>query len=79
MNVNVKALLDAIQDSKITADLVVSDRGRLQPVTEIRAMGNVVMLICRPRPDWERFGQGQVQELGSPKFPKDERKATQCS
>jgi hypothetical protein len=47
-----KALLDAIQDAKITADLVVSDRGRLQPVTAIRAMGNVVMLICRPRPAW---------------------------
>jgi hypothetical protein len=48
----IKALLDAIEDAKITADLVVSDRGRLQPVTEIRAMGNVVMLICRPRPPW---------------------------
>ena len=49
----IKALLDAIEDSKITADLVISDRGRLQPVTKIQASQNVVMLICRPRPDWE--------------------------
>jgi hypothetical protein len=47
-----KALLDAIQDSKITADVVVSDKGRLQPVTRIEANRGVVMLICRPRPNW---------------------------
>ena len=41
--------LDAIQDAKIQAEIVVSDRGRLQPVMEIRAMENVVMLMCRPR------------------------------
>ena len=49
----IKALLEAIQDAKITADVVVSDRGRLHPVTKIQASANVVMLICRARPDWE--------------------------
>ena len=47
-----KELLASIQDTKITAALVVSDLGRLQPVTRIEATPNVVMLICRPRPDW---------------------------
>lgn len=49
----IKALLEAIQDAKITADVVVSDRGRLHPVTKIQASANVVMLICRARPDRE--------------------------
>ena len=48
-----KDLLDVIQDSKIHAELVVSDKGRLQPVTEIRAGAGVVTLVCRPRPPWE--------------------------
>lgn len=45
-----KTFLDSIQDSKITADLVISDRGRLLAVTKIEATAHVVMLVCRPRP-----------------------------
>ena len=48
-----KTLLGAIQDTKIGASLVVSDRGRLQAVTQIVTSSRVVMLICRPRPRWE--------------------------
>ena len=48
-----KDFLDAIQDSKIQAELVVSDKGRLQPVTAIRAGAGVVTLVCRPRQAWE--------------------------
>jgi len=45
-----KHFLDSIQDSKITADLVISDRGRLLAVTKIEATAHVVMLVCRPKP-----------------------------
>jgi len=52
-HMTLKALIDAVQDSKISADVVVSDLGRLQPVTRLVAGANVVMLICRPRPAWQ--------------------------
>lgn len=46
----VRQLLEAIQDTSIQADIVVGDKGRLRPVTEIKTTENVLMLVCRPHP-----------------------------
>ena len=59
---SLKDFLDAIQDSKIQAELVVSDKGRLQPVTAIRAGAGVVTLVCRPRPPWEAAQQERARK-----------------
>jgi 3-keto-L-gulonate-6-phosphate decarboxylase len=47
--VTVKQLLEAIEDSKINATLVVQDKGHRLAVTEIRAGEHIVTLVCRPR------------------------------
>jgi len=63
-----KALSEAIQDTKISASVVVSDRGRLQPVTRIVAAPGVVMLICRPRPRWEAAQEAQGEPKAEQQF-----------
>jgi 3-keto-L-gulonate-6-phosphate decarboxylase len=60
---SLKDFLEAIQDSKVHADIVVSDKGRLQPVTVIRAGAGVVMLVCRPKPQWEAERARKKEEL----------------
>ena len=59
---SLKDFLEAIQDSKVHADIVVSDKGRLQPVTVVRAGAGVVMLVCRPRPPWEAAQQERARK-----------------